>query len=191
MAISLNFFFLISTSPTTILLQEKDVDDRLVLGRHHEFIHMCGGETLTEPEYPNRDTWVNWYNSAKTADYSWIIDLNGHCIGTAGFHHISEEDNSATYRIGIFDVQKHSKGIGTEVTRLLLEYGFKIKKWHRIDLKVLEYNHRAIRCYEKCGFKKDGILRESAFIEGKYYSDIIMSILDYEYDCDSSCLSCN
>ena len=110
---------------------------------------MCGGETLTEPEYPNRDTWVNWYNSAKTADYSWIIDLNGHCIGTAGFHHISEEDNSATYRIGIFDVQKHSKGIGTEVTRLLLEYGFKIKKGHRIDLKVLEYNHRAIRCYEK------------------------------------------
>ena len=172
-------------------IQEKDVDDRLVLGRHHEFIHMCGGETLTEPEYPNRDTWVNWYNSAKTADYSWIIDLNGHCIGTAGFHHISEEDNSATYRIGIFDVQKHSKGIGTEVTRLLLEYGFKIKKWHRIDLKVLEYNHRAIRCYEKCGFKKDGILRESAFIEGKSYSDIIMSILDYEYDCDSSCLSCN
>ena len=75
-------------------IQEKDVDDRLVLGRHHEFIHMCGGETLTEPEYPNRDTWVNWYNSAKTADYSWIIDLNGHCIGTAGFHHISEEDNS-------------------------------------------------------------------------------------------------
>ena len=97
------------TQITLRKIQRKDVDDRLVLGRHHEFIHMCGGETLTEPEYPNRDTWVNWYNSAKTADYSWIIDLNGHCIGTAGFHHISEEDNSATYRIGIFDVQKHSK----------------------------------------------------------------------------------
>jgi len=54
-------------------------------------------------------------------------------------------------------------------------------KWHRIDLKVLDYNHRGIRCYEKCGFKKDGILRENALIDGKYYSDIVMSILDYEY----------
>lgn len=54
-------------------------------------------------------------------------------------------------------------------------------KWHRIDLKVLDYNLRGIRCYEKCGFKKDGVLRENAYIEGKYYSDIVMSILDYEY----------
>lgn len=35
-------------------------------------------------------------------------------------------------------------------------------KLHRVDLEVLEYNNRAIHCYEKCGFKIDGILRESA-----------------------------
>lgn len=163
-------------------IQESDIDDRLAIGRHHEFVHMCGGETLSKPEYPSRDTWVDWYTNTKIADYSWIIDLDGHCIGSAGFHHVSEEDHSATYRIGIFDVNLHSRGIGTEVTNLLLEYGFKTKKWHRIELKVLEYNYRGIRCYEKCGFKKDGVLRESAFIEGRYYSDIVMSILDYEYD---------
>lgn len=69
---------------------------------------------------------------------------------------------------------------GSEVTRLLLAYGFQVKKWHRIELRVLEYNHRAIRCYEKCGFK-DGVLRENAYIEGKYCSDIVMSILEREY----------
>jgi ribosomal-protein-alanine N-acetyltransferase len=52
---------------------------------------------------------------------------------------------------------------------------------HRIDLKVLEYNKRGIRCYEKCGFKLDGVLRDSAFIEGKYHSDLIMSILEDEW----------
>lgn len=163
-------------------IKKSDIDDRFMIGRHHEFVHMCGGETLSEPVYPERDTWVNWYNGVKDADYSWIIALDGHCIGTAGFHHISKEDHSATYRIGIFDVNHHSKGIGIEVTKLLLEYGFKTMKWHRIDLKVLDYNHRGIRCYEKCRFKKDGILRENAFIEGKYYSDIIMSILNHEYN---------
>lgn len=85
------------------------------------------------------------------------------------------------YRIGIFDPALHSKGMGTEATLLLLAYGFDQMKLHRIELKVLEYNHRAMRCYEKCGFRKEGVLRESALIEGKFYSDIIMGILEQEY----------
>jgi len=53
---------------------------------------------------------------------------------------------------------------------------------HRVDLKVLDYNKRAIRCYEKCGFKSDGILRDSAFIEGAFHSDVTMSILEDEWE---------
>lgn len=162
-------------------IRESDIDDRLIIGRQHEFIHMCGGESLPSPEFPDRAVWENWYDRKKENQFSWIIDVDNHCVGSAGFHQISIEDNSATYRIGIFDPKFHSKGIGTEVTRLLLKYGFETMKWHRIDLKVLDYNLRGIRCYEKCGFKKDGVLRENAYIEGKYYSDIVMSILDYEY----------
>lgn len=172
---------LIGKNITLRKIKQSDIDDRLAIGRHHEFVHMCGGETIAQIEYPNREVWVNWYNANKSAEYSWIIEYSNRCIGAAGFHHISNEDNSATYRIGIFDSNLHSKGIGTETTKLLLKYGFEECKWHRIDLKVLDYNLRGIRCYEKCGFKKDGVLRESAFIEGQYYSDIIMSILDYEY----------
>ncbi|HBT64359.1 MAG TPA: GNAT family N-acetyltransferase [Ruminococcaceae bacterium] len=162
-------------------IQLSDIEDRFKIGRHHEFVHMCGGESLLKPEFPDKSVWVNWYESNKDTEYSWIIEKNGHCIGSAGFHHISTADNSATYRIGIFDPLYQSKGVGTEVTKLLLKYGFEQMKWHRIDLRVLEYNLRGIRCYEKCGFKKDGMLRENAFVEGKYYSDIVMSILDYEY----------
>lgn len=164
-------------------IRESDIDDRFIIGRHHDFIHMCGGESLPAPEFPDRSVWEGWYASHLDDECSWIIDVDNHCIGSAGFHHVSREDNSATYRIGIFDPAFHSKGIGTEVTKLLMKYGFEMMKWHRIDLKVLEYNVRGVRCYEKCGFKVDGILRENAFVEGKYYSDIIMSILDYEYQC--------
>lgn len=137
---------------------------------------------MAAPEFPDRTVWEDWYGNNRESDYFWIIEFGGRCIGSAGFHHISSEDRSATYRIGIFDVDCHSKGIGTEVTQRLLQYGFEVMHWHRIDLKVLEYNYRGIRCYEKCGFKKDGVLRESAYIEGRYYSDILMSILDYEYE---------
>jgi len=52
---------------------------------------------------------------------------------------------------------------------------------HRVDLRVLEYNKRAIACYQKCGFVMEGIEREGALIEDRWESDWIMSILDREY----------
>ncbi len=159
----------------------SDIEDRVKIGRHREFVHMCGGEDFEGIQFPNRETWEKWYENTVTDPYNWIIEVDGKCIGTAGFHHINKADNCATYRIGIFDTESHSKGIGTVVTKLLLKYAFEEMKWHRVDLKVLDYNKRGINCYKKCGFKIDGILRENAFIEGKYHSDIVMSILDYEY----------
>ena len=65
--------------------------------------------------------------------------------------------------------------------RQVLGYAFEKMKLHRVELTVLDYNLRGIRCYEKCGFRREGVLRESAFIEGEYHSDIMMSILESEY----------
>jgi RimJ/RimL family protein N-acetyltransferase len=112
---------------------------------------------------------------------AFIIEFSGRCVGEARFHDISGADRSAVYAVGIFDTSLYSQGIGTEVTRLMLDYGFSRLKLHRIELKVLEYNRRGIRCYEKCGFRRDGVLRESAFIDGAWHSDIVMSILEGEY----------
>jgi RimJ/RimL family protein N-acetyltransferase len=54
-------------------------------------------------------------------------------------------------------------------------------KLHRIDLRVLAFNQRAIACYEKCGFVREGVVREGVFIAGEWQSDVLMSILEHEY----------
>ena len=46
---------------------------------------------------------------------------------------------------------------------------------------VLEYNVRAIRAYEKCGFVREGVERESALVDGAWHGDVIMGILEHEY----------
>jgi ribosomal-protein-alanine N-acetyltransferase len=168
----------------TIILRtvkESDIDDRLALGRHDEFEYMCGGNRTGETEYASREVMVGWHENQMKKECAWIIEFEGKCIGGVELHNISLGDHSATFAIGIFDVSKLSRGIGTEAAKLVLKYGFEELKLHRIDLKVLDYNKRGIRCYEKCGFKVDGILRENAFIEGEYYSDMVMSILENEY----------
>ncbi len=175
---------LTSSTVTLRKIRESDIDDRLAIGCHHEFVHMCGGKSMSAPDFPERSFWEDWYRRQVNKEYSWIIDIDNKCVGAARFSHVSLTDRSATYSIGIFDPNLHAKGIGTAVTKLLLKYGFWTLHFHRIDLKVLEYNLRGIRCYEKCGFKKEGVLRDSAFIDGRFYSDVLMSVLEDEYSPD-------
>ena len=48
-------------------------------------------------------------------------------------------------------------------------------------LTVKSFNERAIKCYEKVGFKEFGRRRESYFLNGKYYDDVHMDILSKEF----------
>ncbi len=46
---------------------------------------------------------------------------------------------------------------------------------NKIRLSTFSFNARAKKCYEKCGFKVEGVLKDEIFKEGKYYDEIIMS----------------
>ena len=46
----------------------------------------------------------------------------------------------------------------------------------------MEFNERAYRCYQKCGFKEYGRKRKCIFVDGKYYDKICMDILAEEFE---------
>lgn len=56
----------------------------------------------------------------------------------------------------IGDSKNQGKGIGTFAVKEILNHGFNNLNLNRIQLNVLNYNHRAIKLYEKCGFKLEG-----------------------------------
>ncbi len=122
----------------------------------------------------------NYINGFYEQKYKWCIEYEGRCIGKVGLK-VNDIDCRARYSVGFFDSSILGKGLGTEVTQLILQFAFEEIRLHRVDLRVLDYNRRAIACYEKCGFVKKGVEREGAFIEGKFQTDVIMSILDREY----------
>lgn len=73
------------------------------------------------------------------------------------------------------------KGYGTEAIKLIQEFAFNRLNLHKLDLEVRAYNEIAIRCYEKCGFKEEGRIRENFFTDGKYTDTLFMGILKREY----------
>jgi len=64
---------------------------------------------------------------------------------------------------------------------MVLHYAFEILEYHKVYLRVLDYNTRAIKCYEKCGFIEEGIDREGALINDTYCSDIYRGIIKSDY----------
>jgi RimJ/RimL family protein N-acetyltransferase len=73
------------------------------------------------------------------------------------------------------------KGYGTDATRALLRYAFEEANLHRIELEVFAFNPRAIRVYEKCGFKLEGVRKQALYREGEWHDEHIMAILRDEW----------
>jgi RimJ/RimL family protein N-acetyltransferase len=62
--------------------------------------------------------------------------------------------------IGIEDPARLDRGLDTEALRLALGFGF-ATGLHRVSVRVLTSNARAIACYRKCGFVEEGREREA------------------------------
>jgi len=52
----------------------------------------------------------------------------------------------------------------------------------KIKLYVFSFNKRAIRSYEKCGFKTEATLKEELYRDGQYQDVYIMSIFKKDFE---------
>ena len=84
--------------------------------------------------------------------------------------------------ITIGDKRFWGEGYGSDAVWLLLELAFGRLDLHSVNLTTHATNQRAIRCYEKCGFAREGLFRERTFIRGAYIDVVAMGVLRVEYE---------
>lgn len=102
-------------------------------------------------------------------------------VGSCQLHSISLIHRSAELQIRIGHKDAQGSGIGTEACSLLLRHAFQDLNLNRVFLHVFETNERAIRLYTRSGFKMEGTLRNSVFVDGRWLNVVIMAILREEY----------
>jgi RimJ/RimL family protein N-acetyltransferase len=102
-------------------------------------------------------------------------------IGTCAFSQLDGENGSALYHITIGESDAWGNGYGTEATQLMLDHAFGVLGLHRIALFVFEFNERAIRAYQRCGFVIEGRSRESIWRDGRWWDELAMSVLESDW----------
>ena len=134
-------------------------------------------------EAPTLEQEVEWYEDSRANpdNVLWSIEtIEGQLLGTVELR-LAPSAHRAELGIAIQDKLQWSKGFGTETIKLVLEYGFEDLDLNRIELTVDEQNARGRRCYEKCGFREEGLMREHRFVEGEYGNTVMMAVLRKEW----------
>lgn len=132
--------------------------------------------------FGDEEKWVESLSSQNDR-YSFAIETldDNKYIGGCGINDIDWKNSVAIIGIVIGDKEYWGKGYGTDAMKLLISFVFEQMNLNKIKLHVFSFNERAIKCYEKCGFTKEGVLREEIFSDGKYHDDIVMGFLKTEY----------
>jgi RimJ/RimL family protein N-acetyltransferase len=111
-----------------------------------------------------------------------IETKDGRHIGRLALVETRMEDRKAELQITIGEKDCWSQGYGTDAVLTALRFAFACMNLHRVWLTTLEYNHRAVACYRKCGFVEEGRLRQEVFKDGRFWDFIIMGVLRDEFD---------
>jgi RimJ/RimL family protein N-acetyltransferase len=102
---------------------------------------------------------------------------SGRLIGSCQLLGVHAIHRHAELQVRIGDPDARGRGYGTQAVELLVRFGFVDLHLHRISLHVFADNVVAIRTYEKVGFRREGVSRDAAFIDGRYVDVVTMGIL--------------
>jgi len=126
--------------------------------------------------------WLSDINSsAKTVSFGICCQDSGRLIGYAGIASINTLNRCGEYFILIGDKDYWGRGLGSDVTKLVTQYGFESLGLHRIELTAYSINPAAIKAYENAGYVHEGIKRESGYRNGQFLDKVQMAAICYEW----------
>ena len=166
-------------------IERTDLDSIMKWINDEEVTQFLGGGMLSYPvsSIAESNYIEKFGRSESPTEKTFAIETlaGSRLIGALGLHAIDWINRHSGLGIMIGDKQHWGRGYGTDAMRVLMRLAFDKLNLHRLWLHVYDFNARAIASYERCGFKREGVLREHRNFRGKFHDTIVMGILESEY----------
>ena len=131
------------------------------------------------PHYDQTRVCRELLHNADVTAYTVLSTEDGdRIIGCVQFH----EEPAPDYRhatIDVFlDADVHGKGLGTEAVRTIVRHLFHDRGHHRLAIDPAADNERAVRAYERVGFRRIGVARGyERTADGEWQDALLMDLL--------------
>jgi RimJ/RimL family protein N-acetyltransferase len=125
-----------------------------------------------------------WYDQATSPGnreiHFTIYDLDDQApVGTALLVRVNQHDGTAEF--GLTIGERRNQGLGSEATKLVLDWAFTVMGLHNILLVTFSWNLPAIRAYSKAGFREIGRRRGAVLTLGQRYDQVLMDAVADEF----------
>ena len=163
---------------------DKDAETMARWSRDSEYGRLLDNDPIAPRSVPQSKEMIQkWMENDDPTSFGFMIRAlaDDKLIGFIGIGGIRWTNGDGFVGIGIGEREYWGKGYGTDAMRVLLHFAFTELNLHRVSLGVFEYNPRAIKAYEKAGFKIEGRVRGVLNRDGKRYDSFEMGILRDEW----------
>jgi RimJ/RimL family protein N-acetyltransferase len=117
----------------------------------------------------------------RVATFSVVAREGAALLGLATLWGIDVHNRCA--HIGISLLPEHrGHGYGADTVDVLCRYGFSVLGLHRLQLETLSDNLAMLAVAERCGFVREGVLRERSWVAGEFLSNVVLALLAPEWD---------
>jgi diamine N-acetyltransferase len=100
-------------------------------------------------------------------------------VGTAGLLGIVHAHGCADFGIALGE--RRGQGLGTEATRLVLDFAFNVLQLRNVLLEVLDWNEAGLTAYERAGFRRIGERRGAVISRGRPTNVVIMDAVPEDF----------
>lgn len=129
----------------------------------------------------SHENWIKtMIETGKAVQMMIVLNEGDRAIGSVYVRDIDLEHKKAEYGIFIGETDCLGEGYGTEAAELMIEYAFEFLGIHKLMLRVYAENERAIKSYEKAGFKKEAYLKDDVYVQEKFRDIVLMAVINQE-----------
>jgi RimJ/RimL family protein N-acetyltransferase len=148
-----------------------------------DYLRLADSDPAYQYSVAEAATWIEKHlNDKNSFNFTIFIRQDKRPIGDLGLAGIDWVHRNAYLGIAIGEREEWGKGYGSDAVKIILRFAFTELNLHRVSLTVFDYNERAIRSYEKAGFRLEGRQRGFLKREGQRWDLIYMGILRREWE---------
>ncbi len=159
-----------------MVIQSDNIELKLTDNQDSQLLQLIKGS----PDLVNMSE-VNTYPAKMPTEMSFRIEKEGELIGVVSLSRIRWYNRKSEISV-LIKKDWQGKGFGKEALSGIADFAFNRMNLHRLEAEVIEFNEASLKLIEGLGFRKEGILREAKYFNGKYWDIIRYGLLKSEWE---------